>query len=91
MISNNADIIEEMRKNARLVLITPKGSFPYYKNFGSQINYAQNEALILAEARAALSGLDGVYVKSVEKINAAAIFHISVNDEQRQVEVKYGN
>lgn len=89
MMTNNKSMIDELQRCAKIALITPKGSFYPDKNYGSKINYSQNTALILAQARLAVSELDGVYVKSVEKTDGVIVFNLTVNDEERQVEAVY--
>lgn len=91
MITDNKMLIDELQNCAKMALITPRGGYYPNKNYGCEIRYSQNVSQILAQARLAVSELDGVYVKSVEKKDGIVIFNLSVNDEERQVEAVYDN
>ena len=82
--------IEELLQNAVIALQTPRGSFYPDKNFGSQLKAAKdrNEALAACCARQALSGFDGIYIKSAEINDNGYTFTLLVNDQERQVLIK---
>ena len=82
--------IEELLQNAVIALQTLRGGFYPDKNFGSQLRAVQekNEALAACCARQALSGFDGVFVKSAKINDNGYSFTILVNDQERQVLIK---
>lgn len=82
--------IEELLQNAVIALQTLRGSFYPDKNFGSQLRTVKdhNEALALCYARQALSGFDGVHIKSAKISGNGCEFTLSVNDQERQVLIK---
>ena len=82
--------IEELLQNAVIALQTLRGSFYPDKNFGSQLrNFSEvNEALAACCARQALSGFDGVLIKSAKATGDGYEFNLLVNDRERQVLIK---
>lgn len=82
--------IEELLQNAVIALQTLRGSFYPDKNFGSQLKNAKNmsEALAVCYARQALSGFDGVHIKSAKINDNGYAFTLLVNDQERQVLIK---
>lgn len=82
--------IEELLQNAVIALQTLRGSFYPDKNFGSQLRTAEDvsEALAACYARQALSGFDGVYIKSAKMGGNGCEFTLLINDQERQVLIK---
>ena len=82
--------IEELLQNAVIALQTLRGSFYPDKNFGAQLRNAKDrsEAFAACCARQALSGFDGVHIKSVEISDTGYAFTLLVNDQERQVLIK---
>ena len=82
--------IEELLQNAVLALTAIRGAFYPDKNFGSRLKNAgeKSEALAACYARQALSGFDGVYIKSAKINENGYEFAVLVNDEERQVLIK---
>lgn len=81
--------IERLSENFLLALRTKRGRFYPDKNFGSKVNADLSENEILAYIRQAVSTLDGVCVKSVEKIGKKVTFNLMLNEEERQVIIEY--
>lgn len=82
--------IEELLQNAVIALQTPRGSFYPDKNYGSQLRAVKekSEALAACCARQALSGFDGVYIKSAKINDNGYEFTVLVNDQERQVLIR---
>ena len=82
--------IEELLQNAVLALTAIRGAFYPDKNFGSQLKSSgeKNEALAACYARQALSGFDGVFIKSAKINENGYTFAVFVKDEERQVQIK---
>ena len=82
--------IEELLQNAVIALQTLRGSFYPDKNFGTQLKNAKdrNEALAACYARQALSGFDGVHIKSAKINDNGYAFTLLINDQERQVLIK---
>lgn len=81
------DYIDEVLQNAVIALETLRGSFYPDKNYGSRL---RKEKILSGEhaaclARQALSGFDGVYVKSAKIIENGCEFTVAVNGKERQV------
>lgn len=72
-------------------LLCPRGEFYPDKNYGSHIirnkNIIDSERL-LCYARQAVSGMDGVYIKSAQLNNKNAVFTVMINNENRQVSIE---
>ena len=84
------EYINGLLENALLRLRAVRGRFYPDKNFGSNVRYELPDSEILSEARLAVSELDGVYVKSIEKTdNSVLIFNLVLNDDEREVELQY--
>lgn len=81
--------IERLSENFLLALRTKRGRFYPDKNFGSKVNADLSENEILAYIRQAVSALDGVCVKSIEKTGKKVTFNLMLNEEERQVIIEY--
>ena len=82
--------IEELLQNAVIALQAHRGSFYPDKNFGSQLKNAGSESEFLAAcyARQALSGFDGLCIKSAKIKDNGYAFTVLVNDQERQVLIR---
>lgn len=80
---------DELLQNAVLALSALRCAFYPDKNFGSRLKYAgeKSEALAACYARQALSGFDGVFVKSVKINDNGYEFTLLVNGLERQVQI----
>lgn len=84
------DYLNGLLEAVALCLTATRGNFYPDKDFGAKIKYALAEPEILSQARTAVERLDGVYVKSVSKIqNGIVVYNLIINDDERQVEVKH--
>lgn len=81
--------IEQLLADSLLALKTKRGKFYPDKNFGSRIDNTLSNEEILAYARQAVSALDGVCIKSAEKMNNKVFFALVLNEEERQVMLSY--
>lgn len=88
-MTGDYDYIAMLLNNSVLALGTRQGSFYPDKNFGSRISLSQKEPEILAYARQAVYGIDGVNIKSVSKNDRGITFYLILNNEERQVDVCY--
>lgn len=90
-MNSRINYLDGLLRDAAIALTVQRGRFYPDKNFGSTIRYTEPLALTLARARQAVEHLDGVYVKSVERLDGGlVVFNLSVNDSERQAEAKYG-
>ena len=82
--------IEELLQDVSLSLQALRGSFYPDKNYGSQLRSSADkcEARAVCYARQALSGFDGIYVKSAKITDNGYVFTVMVNDQERQVSIK---
>ncbi|MCH5317298.1 MAG: hypothetical protein J1E05_04920 [Eubacterium sp.] len=82
--------IEELLQNAALSLQALRGSFYPDKNYGSLLGFSteKSEARAVCYARQALSGFDGIYIKSAKIIDNVYAFTLTVNGQERQVSIK---
>lgn len=88
-VSRLADV-ESVIKDCVTAILCRQGRFYPNKNYGSVI--AENELnSILAGARYAVRDIDGVIIKSGQMIDDGAELKIIVNDEERNVTVKFEN
>lgn len=81
------EYIEEVLQNAAIALETLRGSFYPDKNYGSQLRKEKIKSgeYAVCFARQALSGIDGVYVKSAKIKDDGYEFTVAVNGQERQV------
>lgn len=82
--------IEELLQNAALALGALRGNFYPDKNYGAQLRSAakKSEAEAVGFARQALSGFDGLYIKSAKITDNGYEFTLTVNGRERQVLIK---
>lgn len=85
----NDERIEQLLANSMLALKGKRGRFYPDKNFGSKIDVSLSEMEILAYARQAVSSLEGVCVKSAQKLDNKITFQLVLNEEERQVMIDY--
>lgn len=85
MISDRGYSFYELIKSCERALKTKRYSFYPNKDFGSEITAAVSEEALLAYARQALDGLDGVYVKSARFDGDRAVFLLCINNGEREV------
>lgn len=81
------EYIAEVLQNAAIALETLRGSFYPDKNYGSRLRKEKilSEEYALCFARQALSGFDGVYIKSAKTNENGCEFTVVVNGQERQV------
>ena len=87
----NGEVLENALRSGVLALRYQRGRFYPDKDFGSllyTVQSADSTALLLAYARQAVKELDGVFVKSVHTADGAAVFDITINNENRQVSIE---
>lgn len=80
----------EILQNALRAICCPRGKFYPDKNYGSKIKgsvTALTDKQLLDYARQAVSGMDGVTVKSVDTGSNNIKFTILVNNERGQVSI----
>lgn len=89
MNSNRIETVNIILENCITTLFCRNDRFYPDKNFGSKIRQecSMAEDLLLAHSRQALSGLDGVFVKSASFIKDNAVFEILINNERKQVSI----
>ena len=82
--------MDELLQEIALNISAERGNFHPDKDFGSRI-YNSKDAdtdYIAALAAQALSGMDGVYIKSVKRIDHNLEFTVIINNLERQVLIK---
>lgn len=82
------EYIDEVLQNATILLNANRGKFYPNKNFGShieKINSQPYDEYALAFARQALAVIDGVCVKSANRIGNLLTLDLTINNEERQV------
>lgn len=89
MESNQVETVKAILENCATTLFCRNDRYYPDKNFGSKIRQEDSltEDLLLAYARQALSGLDGVFVKSASFLQDNAVFEILINNEREQVSI----
>ena len=80
--------MEELLQGLALAFAAERGCFYPNKDFGSDLSGAAGDLLYAAgRASQAVSGTDGVYVKSAEYSGGQYIITVVINNEERQVAV----
>lgn len=85
--------IDEVLQDIAMLLSTKIGSFYPNKNYGSRLLLSNdiNAENALTFGREALNSFDGVFVLNSNISGGNIIFDIYINNEERQVSVKYEN
>lgn len=88
---NENEQLYEILRNCLLALNCPRSRHYPNKNYGSHIKTQGNTISLktaLDYARQAVSGFDGVLIKSAELCDEGILFHVLVNNEKGEVTVK---
>ena len=85
-ISEYADA-DTVAENCIMALICPLGKFYPNKNFGNSITYGNDRGRLLASARQAVRGIDGVYIKSAKISDDVIEFTLLISDRVRSVKI----
>jgi hypothetical protein len=88
------EYIDEVLQNVKIILTASRGKFYPNKDFGSYLKKCNDEPRLeyaLSYARQAVSSIDGVYIKSLNIDDDEMIFTVTVNENEGEVRVKFGN